>query len=81
MPGQSDDSQSPPVDTLRPSSWMRQILMAAAFYNIAWGAFAILSPLTVFRWCGFDPLPTYPSLRCKRAYLDGTSWPGFGRQS
>ena len=78
MPGQSDDSQSPPVDTLRPSSWMRQILMAAAVYNVAWGAFAILSPLTVFRWCGFDPLPTYPELWQCIGMIVGVYGVGYG---
>ena len=62
MPGLPDGTQSRRVKTLRPSGWMRQILLAAAVYNIAWGAFAILSPLTLFRWCGFDPLPIYPEL-------------------
>ena len=42
--------------------WMRKVLFAAAAYNLLWGAFAILSPLTIFRWAGFDPLPFYPQL-------------------
>ncbi|MDG1895149.1 MAG: SelL-related redox protein [Fuerstiella sp.] len=43
-------------------TWMRKVLLAAAAYNLLWGAFAILSPLTIFRWAGFDPLPSYPQL-------------------
>ena len=39
MPGQPDDSQSLRVETLRPSGWMRQILLETAVYNIAWGAY------------------------------------------
>lgn len=42
--------------------WMRNVLLAAAAYNLLWGAFAILTPLTIFRWAGFDPLPSYPQL-------------------
>ena len=42
--------------------WMRRVLLFAAFYNVAWGAFAIFSPMSIFRWTGFDPLPVYPEL-------------------
>ncbi len=56
------DSQVPQVSGSTSPPWMGKILLAAAVYNIAWGTFAILSPLTLFRWCGFDPLPTYPEL-------------------
>lgn len=56
------DSQVPNVPGLQPQSWMGKILLAAAVCNIAWGTFAILSPLTLFRWCGLDPLPIYPEL-------------------
>lgn len=78
MPGQLDDSQSLRVETLRPSGWMRQILLAAAVYNIAWGAFAILSPLTLFRWCGFDPLPIYPELWQCIGMIVGVYGVGYG---
>ena len=44
------------------ASWMRLVLQAAAVYNIACGLWAIVSPMTLFRWCGFDPLPSYPEL-------------------
>lgn len=47
--------------TLAPR-WMSYILAAAAIYNIAWGTWAILFPLSIFRWAGFQPLPTYPEL-------------------
>ena len=78
MPGQLDKSQSPPIETLRPSAWMKQILLAAAVYNIAWGAFAILSPLTLFRWCGFDPLPNYPELWQCIGMIVGVYGVGYG---
>lgn len=42
--------------------WMSQVLWAAAIYNIVWGVWAIFFPLAIFRWAGFDPLPTYPEL-------------------
>lgn len=41
---------------------MRRVLLFAAIYNLAWGAFAIISPMSIFRWTGFDPLPAYPEL-------------------
>jgi len=41
---------------------MKNVLLAAALYNLAWGAFAVLSPLSLFRWVGFSPLPAYPEL-------------------
>lgn len=78
MPGQPDDSQSPRAGTLRPSGWMRQVLLTAAIYNIVWGAFAILSPLTLFRWCGFDPLPVYPELWQCIGMIVGVYGVGYG---
>ncbi|HQX50254.1 MAG TPA: hypothetical protein PLY87_23240 [Planctomycetaceae bacterium] len=44
--------------------WMRRILLAAAAYNLIWGAFAILSPLTIFRMAGFNPLPGTELWQC-----------------
>ncbi len=41
--------------------WMRNVLWAAGAYNIAWGAFVTLSPLTLFRWAGMAD-PNYPEL-------------------
>lgn len=78
MLGQLDNSQSPRVETLRPAGWMKQILLAAAVYNLAWGAFAILSPLTLFRWCGFDPLPIYPELWQCIGMIVGVYGVGYG---
>ena len=78
MAGQPDDRQSPRVETVRPSAWMKQILLAAAVYNIAWGAFAILSPRTLFHWCGFDPLPNYPELWQCIGMIVGVYGVGYG---
>lgn len=41
---------------------MKPVLLAAAAYNVLWGAWAVVSPLSIFRLAGFDPLPTYPQL-------------------
>ena len=41
--------------------WARGWLMAAATYNIAWGAFIVLCPTALFDWSGMDP-PRYGSI-------------------
>ena len=41
--------------------WMTRVLLAAAVYNIAWGAFAVLAPTAPFPWIGLEP-PRYPEL-------------------
>lgn len=63
---------------LPPIKWMRRVLLAAALYNIVWGAFAILSPLTLFRWCGFNPLPLYPELWQCIGMIVGVYGVGYG---
>jgi len=40
---------------------MTGVLYAAAAYNVAWGAFAVLVPLALFEWAGM-PAPSYPGL-------------------
>jgi peroxiredoxin len=42
-------------------SWMKLVLAAAGFYNIAWGTFVILFPNLIFDWVGLDR-PNYPEL-------------------
>jgi hypothetical protein len=64
--------------TLAPCKWMRRVLLAAALYNIVWGALAILSPLTLFRWCGFNPLPLYPELWQCIGMIVGVYGVGYG---
>lgn len=61
-----------------PARWMRRVLLAAAACHIAWGLFAVVSPLTVFRWCGFDPLPAYPELWQCLGMAIGVSGVGYG---
>jgi peroxiredoxin len=45
----------------KPAAWMRTLLLAAAFYNIGWGAFVVLFPLAPFEWAQL-PVPNYPEL-------------------
>jgi hypothetical protein len=66
------------ASTFSPAPWMRRVLLAAAVYNVAWGAFAIVSPLAVFRWCGFDPLPSYPELWQCLGMVIGVYGVGYG---
>ena len=40
---------------------MRRVLLAAAVYNLAWGAWAILFPNAMFHFAGMTP-PNYPQL-------------------
>lgn len=61
-PSQRRDAENERSASQAAPKWMRNVLLAAAAYNLLWGAFAILSPLTIFRWAGFDPLPFYPQL-------------------
>ena len=54
---------SKPVNMSAPR-WMRNVLLVAAVYNIAWGTFVVLFPTLPFAWIGLEP-PNYPSLlRC-----------------
>ncbi len=41
--------------------WMAVTLKAAGIYNILWGAWVSLFPLTFFQWVGMD-LPRYPMI-------------------
>jgi hypothetical protein len=47
------------TNTKEAPRWMRNTLIAAGVYNIAWGAFAVLFPNAVFEWLSM-PLPNYP---------------------
>jgi hypothetical protein len=40
---------------------MQVVLSLAALYNLAWGAFVVVFPETLFRWAGMEP-PTYPQI-------------------
>lgn len=41
---------------------MSVVLRVAAVYNVVWGLWAILAPLSFFRVVGVEPLPEYPEL-------------------
>jgi peroxiredoxin len=41
--------------------WMRNVLLAAAVYNILWGASVIAAPHWLFEWVQIDP-PRYPQV-------------------
>lgn len=41
--------------------WMRRVLIAAAAYNMAWGAWVVLFPISLFTWIGAEP-PRYPQI-------------------
>ena len=41
--------------------WARYWLIAAAVYNLLWGAFIVLFPTTLFLWSEMD-VPRYPSI-------------------
>jgi hypothetical protein len=40
---------------------MRAMLLAAAAYNVLWGAVVVIAPTQVFGWADLAP-PTYPAL-------------------
>lgn len=42
-------------------AWMRGVLLAAAVYNVLWGAFVVLFPFALFRVLGME-LPNYPEV-------------------
>jgi small multidrug resistance pump len=42
-------------------AWMTGVLMAAALYNVLWGAFVVLFPLALFRFLGMET-PNYPEI-------------------
>jgi hypothetical protein len=42
-------------------AWARSWLLAAALYNLLWGAFIVLFPDALFTWSGME-LPRYPQI-------------------
>jgi len=47
-------------ESLAPT-WMKWVLVAAGIYNLAWGAWTILMPESLFRWAGME-VPRYPEI-------------------
>lgn len=50
--------QSPPVPGV--PRWHATVLKLAGLYNLAWGAWVVLFPLSSLRICGYDQPATYP---------------------
>ncbi len=50
-----------PTTTHRAPRWPKRVLLAAAAYNLAWGAGVILFPNMMFQFAGMD-LPRYPEI-------------------
>jgi hypothetical protein len=46
------------ANEVKANSWMKPVLLAAGIYNILWGGFVVLFPLTMFRWLDM-PAPNY----------------------
>ncbi|MFZ4597186.1 MAG: SelL-related redox protein [Terrimicrobiaceae bacterium] len=52
-------NKQPAIPTASAPRWIRNVLLAAAAYNILWGAFAVLFPSAMFTWLNM-PQPNYP---------------------
>jgi len=50
------------LERLEPRPWMSTCLRAAGIYNLIWGGWVVLFPLSVFRLSGFEELPRYPQI-------------------
>jgi small multidrug resistance pump len=46
---------------VRAQGWMGGWLLAAALYNLAWGALVVSFPFAPFHWAGMEP-PNYPEI-------------------
>jgi peroxiredoxin len=57
--------------------WMRRVLLAAALYNVLWGAFVVLFPAAQFQWLGL-PQPNYPQLWQCIGMIVGVYGLGYG---
>lgn len=58
-------------------AWMRNTLYAAAVYNLVWGGFVVLFPLTMFRWLGM-PAPNYVEIWQCVGMIVGVYGVGYG---
>lgn len=74
----ADFGGSPPSGFEPAAVWMRWVLIAAAAYNLAWGALAVLSPTTMLHFLGVDPLPRYPELWQCIGMIVGVYGVGYG---
>lgn len=56
------DAQQQREKILKPSSWMKPVMLAAGAYNIIWGISVILFPNVWFETFDWTPKPIYPEL-------------------
>ena len=61
----------------RGPAWAKPVLLAAAAYNLLFGAFAVLFPLAWFEWGGM-PAPNMPSLWQCIGMIVGVYGIGYG---
>jgi len=47
-------------DAASTPAWMKRTLILAAWYNLLWGAVAVLAPVASLSLLGLDPPPAYP---------------------
>jgi hypothetical protein len=65
------------TNSVRVPGWVSPVLLAAAVYNLAWGAFVILFPTLPFGWLGIDA-PNYPGLWQCIGMIVGVYGIGYG---
>lgn len=56
--------------------WMTIVLWLASAYNLCWGAWVVLFPLSAFRWLEM-PLPNYPQIWQSVGMIVGVYGIGF----
>ena len=60
-----------------PPRWMRVVLATAAVYNLAWGSWVVLFPLSAFALVGIEP-PRYPEIWQCLGMVVGVYGVGYG---
>lgn len=58
-------------------AWMRNVLIVAAIYNLAWGAWVVLFPFSAFRLVGMAD-PNYPQIWQCVGMIVGVYGIGYG---
>ena len=72
-----DAPNASPGDEPPPARWMRPVLLAAAVYNLCWGAWVVLFPNSYFDWAGM-PRPLYPEIWQCVGMIVGVYGIGYG---
>ena len=60
-----------------PNDWRSRVLLAAAIYNIGWGAWVVLFPAHLFGLVGME-LPAYPMIWQSVGMIVGVYGLGYG---